>query len=146
MGWPEYLIIAFVLLFGGSTIWISLKAKPLGPKPYRWGTYVAISTGFGTIVFVLSAFPGVFYAVVPMILMSLALILAGCLTVYGLLARRRLGAIAFMVFMIFLTLIPNVYGSVNDKPSSLSPGEMFSALLHTVVTAIYFKRRWDYMR
>jgi hypothetical protein len=43
MSGTEWLVIAgvFGLAFWGLLIWLSVRAKPLDGKPYRWATYIA---------------------------------------------------------------------------------------------------------
>ena len=124
-------------------LWFSIKAKPLGNKPYRWGTYIGITTGLATLSFGLIAFPKVLNGNISGLLLVLLFTSLGGLCCWGILRRRRIGVILFVICYGLLILSPPYFASVDNLPERT--GIALPLLLYTLVTFIYFKRRWNLM-
>src|SRR6266446_979592 len=90
----------FLLTFIGG-IWFSVNAKPLGGRPYRWGTYVGIMNG----LFALS---------MPLMVLrekTMASLVGGILFAsafaavsVGLLYRRRFGVVGYLGLSVIIEL------------------------------------------
>jgi hypothetical protein len=135
--------IEVTLAFQGLMIWISVKAKPLGDKPYRWGTYTAITTGLVGFSFLLITFSSVDpYGKAGGAVLGISAILS-CI---GLLRRHKFGVVMFYITYISLIVGGPVFEAVrNQAASAQKEGQVGLALVFLVLTAIYLKKRWALM-
>ncbi|HLX00318.1 MAG TPA: hypothetical protein VKR82_16885 [Candidatus Acidoferrales bacterium] len=135
--------IGVTLAFQGLMIWISVKAKPLGDKPYRWGTYTAITTGLVGFSFLLITFSSVDpYGKAGGAVLGISAILS-CI---GLLRRHKFGVVMFYITYISLIVGGPVFEAVrNQAASAQKEGQVGLALVFLVLTAIYLKKRWALM-
>lgn len=138
-------IIAGVLglAFFGSIIWFSVRAKPLGNKPYRWATYIAITTGLVSLSFLMSFVTAVENGKLVGALLS-AILTVGCiLCSVGLFRRKRLGAVMFYVTYVLIFLTPALYAGfygTRQTPQEAQQSGMF--LIYYLITSWYMAKRW----
>lgn len=130
----EFLILVLVVLVQGLFIWISVRAKPLGGKPYKWATYVGITSG----VLALSLLCFAIAASNP----TGAVMLAGLMAIFalacaGILLRKKFGVVFFVLGYSMLILSPR-----NGTAKSGQSSSMLGILIFLVCTIVYFKRRW----
>jgi hypothetical protein len=137
MGFYLMLAAVFIVVWV-LPIWYSIKAKPLGPKRYRWGTYVGILTALCTLPIALLGWKVLVNGRPFYIILFLVLVICGLLTSFGILRRRRFGVLLFPLF--YLLVI--VAGS-NQSPGSA--GNALGIIVFVVVSSIYFGKRWKFM-
>lgn len=145
-------------------IGISLRAKPLGDKPYRWGVYVGMMAGWMALLLFVSA---VLAFAAGLLLGGLILFinaLFAAVSCLGILRRRKFGVISLglayaMLILIspYLSPMPNwPLFVISNQPSSIRelarqaisfPWIISSSFLAAflVSTFIYFKNRWGLM-
>ena len=146
-----FLILA--LLFQGAAIWVSVRAKPIGDRPYRWGTYVAILTGMmGLMFFVSTLFVPTQYSTSDISEQALAAMIGmlSVLTAFGLLRRLRFGIVMFVAACV-LMIIAFPIGEVISKQPFTAQGQagwVITILPAPIMLATtgYFKKRWRLMR
>jgi hypothetical protein len=102
-----------LVVFGGH-VFFSIRAKPLGAKPYRFATYTAIGTGFLSLWFTLALVTeirsgGRFGAVI----VDMALVWGSFACSYGLFLRRRFGVVAFHGMCGLMLLSPLISNDVD---------------------------------
>jgi drug/metabolite transporter (DMT)-like permease len=124
-------------------IWISVKAKRIGGKPYRWGTYVGIITGLFGAVFAsgrLSASDNYGREI------RIALCVSAILCSVGILRRRKYGVVLFVITYLLLMMAVPFISAMRDEP--LTPqqqGQSFPTLVFLGLTTGYFVKRWRLM-
>jgi hypothetical protein len=135
--------IGVTLAFQGLLIWISVKAKPIGDKPYRWGTYTAITTGLVGFSFLWFTFSsGDAYRKAGGAVLGISAVLS-CI---GLLRRRRFGVVMFYIAYTFFIVGGPVFETVrNQAASSQEVGQVGLTLVFLVLTASYLNKRWALM-
>lgn len=135
--------IEVTLALQGLLIWISVKAKPIGDKPYRWGTYAAVSTGLVGFSLLLLAFSsGDSYAKASGAVLGVSAIWS-CI---GLLCRRKFGVVMFYITYISLIVGGPVFEAVQNQAANLQKeGQVGATLVFVVLTAFYLKKRWASM-
>jgi hypothetical protein len=144
--WTFVIGLLGLIVIQGPMIWFSAKAKPLGDKPYRWGTYLAFTTALVAIVLALSipsvvSNGNIFGAVLLSCLSAFAVI-----TVIGLFRRRKFGVIAFILTDLLLFLFEPLMATHYNRPVSVQPaGTFLFAIIVLICTTIYFKKRWRFM-
>jgi hypothetical protein len=130
----------------GSIIWLSVRARPLGNKPYRWAKYIAITTGMAALVWGPSLIAAVKNVGLAGVILAVTLIAACVVCSFGLLRRRRYGVVMFHVayILIWIThaLLAGIYGTHPTLEQS-SRSAMF--LLYYLVTAVYLGKRWRWL-
>jgi hypothetical protein len=159
------ILVILNLVFLGASIWISLRAKPLGSMPYRWGAYLGMMAAWMSLVSMVSSVPA---AVGGQVLGGLALgmvAVMGAVSSFGILRRRKFGVVAFgLAYGALILISPLVEPmqdqpfllAIRDQPASLSELARQSALfpsivsivvavVYFVVTIVYFKKRWALM-
>jgi hypothetical protein len=128
--------VALIVMFGGP-IWFSLKARPLGPLPYRWGTFVGIWSlliSFGLLGTILnnrknSELP--IFAVIPVLGMAGAI---------GILRRKRWGVVSFLVSQAVLILLGVLF---QDSDEAVKPAlRALGPVSGIGINLWYFGRRW----
>lgn len=75
-------------------------------------------------------------------------VITGCSTLccVGLLRRRRFGVVLFVATYLILLIAVPLLDAFNNKPTSNEKqGQSFLVLVFTIMTTIYFKRRWRLM-
>ncbi len=141
IGFPELIIIAVILAAVIIPIWIARKAKPIGTLPYRWGTYLGVSTAVWAIWMLLfAAFIKNNSEARFVFLGFTALSLA---TSFGLLKRYRWGVIVFFVLVLPVVFFTRLPGPTNLFGPLINWGLEAVALL---CSAVYFRKRWDVLR
>lgn len=157
--------VILYLIVCGTFLWISQRAKPLGAKPYRWGVYVGAYAAWTFVVLIASSVQA--FGEGRLLGGLVLFIIAGGAGVasFGIIRRRRFGALAFGLSYAALLLItpmmepvPNqpLLVSLQSKPPSWTEmaGQMksfaslysltFSAV-YLICTFVYFKKRWSLM-
>ena len=98
------LALVLVIVIQVIPIWLSVKAKPIGDKPYRWGTYVGIIFGLCGAYFVSLTF------VAPDIYgKEVGAVVGPCMIVgsFGILRRKRFGIVMFVIsYLLIMLVIP----------------------------------------
>ena len=142
--WIYALAVGFILAFQGALIWISLKAKPLGDKPYRWATYTALISGLAGFSFLLIASTsGDVYGRTCGAIVGTS----GALCCIGLFRRRKLGVVMFYVTYISLFMVGPFLDTVRDQPvDPQTRGQGLPVVIFVVLTGIYFKKRWSLLQ
>jgi hypothetical protein len=141
MGWPEVIGALFFIAGILVPIWIAIGAKPLGPFPYRWGTYNGIEialTAAALLAFAVSAWRGNAVAG-GSILVSMGIL--GALGAVGTLRRKRWGAMVTIVMLALLAVVP-FFNVFNYTPQTQQPWQAIPILIVLVVNVFYFKKRW----
>jgi hypothetical protein len=127
----------------GSVVWFSVRAKPLGNKPYRWATYIAITTGLVSLSFLISLGTAIQNGRVGGAVLSAILTIGCILCCVGLLRRKRFGAVMFYVtyILIFLTpaLLAGIYGTRQTPQEAQQSGLFF---IYYLITSWYMAKRW----
>jgi hypothetical protein len=130
--------IALIVIFG-SPIWFSVKARRLGPLPYRWGTYVGIWSllfSFALLVAVAKELGGseqLIVGIIPMLEMAGAI---------GVLRRKRWGVALLLTSHVALILVRAFLSDSDDMPA---PSALLAATAGVGVNLWYFGRRWRLM-
>jgi hypothetical protein len=156
-------ILNFV--FYATAIGISLRAKPLVGKPYRWGVYVGMTAGWMALLLFVSAV--VAFAAGNLSGGSILFInaLFAAVSCLGILRRRKFGAVSLGLAYAMLVLISPYLAPmpnwplfvISNQPSSMTelarqaitfPWIISSACMAVflVSTFIYFKNRWSLMK
>lgn len=153
------------LVFFGASIWVSLRAKPLGSMPYRWGAYVGMVAAWMSLVSIVSdvfALGGGHLAGGSAL--CVVAVLAAVSSV-GILRRRRFGVVGFALVYTALILISPftepIRGQpflleIRNRPASLAElaREITSfprlvsivlAVVYLAATFAYFRKRWVLM-
>jgi hypothetical protein len=142
--WMFYAFMAgMVLMVQVIPIWISVKAKPIGGKPYRWGTYVGIITGFVGASFVLALWSAsdIYGREV-----GVALCASAILCSVGILRRRKYGVIMFgTTYVLLIIAAPFMTAMRHQSVSSQQQGQVFPVLVFLGLTIGYFVKRWRLM-
>jgi hypothetical protein len=142
-----------ILLLIAIVVWFSLKAKPIGTLPYRYGTFVGIVYGLTAAVLLISTIKGlpnsVFGRSRPLMYMSGqalgALSVSGVLISIsvGLLRRRRFGVIIFFVLQ-GLGLIFFLAAGWTTQPVQFA-ADLVVYVVFLYATSTYFANRWKFM-
>ena len=130
----ESVLLAPTVLVQGLLIWASLRAKPLGDRPYRWATYVGITSGvlaLAQLCFLVAVSNPSGSAILATSIALLALASA------GILLRKRFGVI-FFIFA-YSALIWNLQRGANSAWQSSS---VLVVVIVLICTTAYFKKRW----
>jgi hypothetical protein len=163
---PVVMLLLFIVVVLVVPAGIALRARPLGHMPYRWATFLGVSSALSSPFMLVPAFlafaaghvlGGLLFAV------EAALSIWSC---FGLLQRKRIGALVFAALWAAEILSgpfverrdPHPYmQTIKSNPPSLSElvagARSFSnyrfvfmyAIINTVLTYIYFKKRWPLM-
>jgi hypothetical protein len=159
-------VIAYIAAAFVASIWIALRAKPLGYMPYRWGTFLGVSYALSSPPRLVSAFLAFAAGHLFGGLMFVVEVILSIWSCIGLLQRRRAGVVVFAMLWVvqtmnapFLEVTPAhpFLQTIKIKTPSLSelvtkakffPNYrlvfLFTAV-SAVVTYIYFKKRWQLM-
>ena len=131
-------IVALVSLMAAT--WYANRAALIGPLPYHWATFVGVMAG----VIALLSFTRLHEVDGLSGRLFLINIAAGwAVTSYGLLARKRLGAVVFLAL-----LIVSKAGQWFFSPRLLSIAELLGLGITICVwyaNFVYFRKRWPYM-
>jgi hypothetical protein len=127
---------------------ISLKAKPLGWLPYRWGLYLGIMSAVGGCIGLWFAFSAFFYGTLSEAYARLLEVLAGVAGL-GLCRRKRWGVVVWFMstsLEILSQFIKGGYQGVSGPQApELSVVAGFAGLLFLLVNVAYFRKRWQLM-
>jgi hypothetical protein len=137
MGFYMMVAAAFIVVWV-LPIWFSVKAKPIGTRPYRWGTYVGILSGLCTLPLALLGWKVFLTGNVLNMLIFCILVVCGLLACAGILRRRRFGPVMFPLFFLLVLAIGN-------SPSPSAAGNALGILILVGVTSVYFGKRWRFM-
>jgi hypothetical protein len=157
-------ILQFV--FYGVSIWVSLKAKPLGNLPYRWAVYVGMISAWMSLVLIVSSVLGLMggHWVGASALLVDGLLAA--LSSFGILRRRKFGVVALGFAYLLLILIAPYLAPMPDRPFLLvvtgqAPSitelarqaisfpwvlSLSFTAAYLACTFVYFKNRWKWMQ
>ena len=145
--WFYVLFAGFLVAMQLLPIWISVRAKPLADKPYRWGTYVGITTAFVGLVYLLGIIR--FFTVhvdSKLIVVSAIACLCAILCSIGILRRRKFGVVMFVITYLEILLLGPLFDAMSNQPADPEKqGQGLPVLLFLVITTIYFKKRWQLM-
>jgi hypothetical protein len=136
MGIPELLIFLLILASLVAPVWISQKAKPLGPLPYKWGTFIGIQSGLlgiGLLIAAIVDLGSPMQRDAALWELGLFTAIVGCALfgAVGACRRRRWGAVALIVFYLL---------------SAVAAPSYIPAWLALVIgNTIYFRKRWTMM-
>jgi hypothetical protein len=143
-GRPYVPWVVGMVLFQGILIWFSVKAKPIGNKPYRWGTYNGIIAGLVAIPILLITFSSdsdVYGRTVGAFIGTSA-----ALCCVGLLRRRKFGVVMFFITYVSLFMggafVDALRGYSVTTQQQTQAGPM---LIWVVLTGIYLIKRWALM-
>jgi hypothetical protein len=142
--WTFYAFMGvMVLVVQVIPIWISVKAKPIGEKPYRWGTYVGIITGFVGASFVLTLWSASdIYGRES----GVALCASAILCSVGILRRRKYGVIMFVTtYLLLMMSVPFMTAMRHESVSPQQQGQDLPVLVFLGLTIGYFVKRWRLM-
>ncbi len=143
------LVLGMILIVQGIPIWISVNAKPLGDRPYRWGTYVGIITALVGIILLLTS-----NRLIPAFLdgnvigpsLIVCLLVCAALCSIGILRRRKFGVVMFVITYLALIMVGPFLDAMRNQPATpRQQGQSFPVLVFLVITTIYFKKRWRLM-
>ena len=138
------LALLVVVLVWVPIIWLSVKAKPIGQLPYRWGTLM----GLCMVLLALSAalfIPGsIRNANVIGAQALMVLVIAASLAAIGLLRRGRWGVVLYFVVLTILLLMGPVMDAVHNQHTT-KPSESAPMLVNALINVLYFKKRWKFM-
>lgn len=140
------LFFAAVIAVYGAIIWFSVKAKPLAPgphqKPYRWATYIALTTGLTSFIFITN---------VPKALdngNTFAALLGCVLTVFcvstcvQLMRRKRSGVSFFFATYALIFLAPILLSSAAGSSQTSQPPQHSGFLIYFLISGYYMWKRW----
>lgn len=142
--YPFVIVVGFMFL--GIPIWFSRKAKPIGDKPFRWGTYVGILMGllaayFSTVI--VSAYDIYGKEV------GIALCISALIASVGILRRRRYGVILYVVTNLLVLMASPFMSAMRNEPFTPTTPEQESQTAPSLVflgfSIAYFVKRWRLM-
>ena len=117
------IVIALAIVVQGAPIWFAARAKPIGPKPYRWGTYVAFITGIVALAMSLTAFNGNGRNNVSGTTFLAAMMILATATTVGLLRRQKFGVIAFIGTYLLLEVATPLLNAIRKQPPTPATGQ-----------------------
>jgi uncharacterized membrane protein YeaQ/YmgE (transglycosylase-associated protein family) len=142
--WSFYaFVVGIILVVQVIPIWISMRAKPLIYRPYRWGTYVGIITGiigayWASMLFSASDIYGRETGI--------ALCCSAVLCSVGILRRRKYGVIMFVTtYLLLIMAVPFMRAMRNEPLTPEQQGQSFPTLVFLGLTLGYFVKRWPLM-
>ncbi len=130
--------VAVMVIFG-APIWFSVKARPLGPLPYRWGTFVGSCAILASIALLRTAVADMRDYGSPVLAVLTAMHIAGTI---GVLRRRRCGAASLLLSQAAIIVL-NAF-SLDSDGNPQNP-MTFAPLLGVAINGWYFGRRWRLM-
>ena len=141
IGWPEAVGALSFVVGIVVPIWIAMKARPLGPFPYRWGIYTGIEMAVTAVVLLALGLStlGRSVPVAGSILVLIGIITA--LGAAGTLRRKRWGALLSIVMLAVLIVVP-FFNAFNYTPQTQQPWQAIPILIVLIVNIFYFKKRW----
>ncbi len=119
--------------------WISLKAAPLGSKPYRWGVYTGITTALSALRLILSSIPALNDLRLPV--EGVWLVAVGSIAAVaaaGILLRKKFGVVALVVLWVAYIIV--LFPTIQHVPIWVAYA--FFAV-YALGTGVYFKERWS---
>ena len=125
-----------------ASIWIALRAKPLGVLPYRWGTYCVIETGLVGVSLSLAT-----VNVQNWNAFTLFVMLWGSASLHaaiGLFRRRRYGVV-FLILSELITFLGDPIRAAFGLPGVGQPGSGLPLPVVLIANIVYFKKRWKAM-
>jgi hypothetical protein len=163
-GWssgPEAWFSVLLLIGSGIAIWVSEKAKPIGGRQYRWGTYVGIMSGIGAAAFFLSivalgilssgrigslASVGLGFGIV----FGLVFCMPYAVASVGILRRKRFGVVTFLAMWSITVLgmfVPflSMGARSTDVRVKMGISAVIALLVLVAPNYIYFAKRWKIM-
>jgi hypothetical protein len=132
MGFPELIVRLGSLISFGVPLWLAIKAKPLGDRPYRWGHYMGIETALLSLVLLFSAISAIGNGAVLGGVAFCVITLCAAAAATGVIRRKRWGVVFFFITYGLLLLLPPLV-------------DIFPVLLLLVINIFYFKKRWQLM-
>ena len=134
-----YLMMAAVVCFvWGVPIWLTIKAKPIGDRPYRWGTFIGVMTGMCTLPIMLLGWRVFASDKAGNITAFTITVGCGLLACSGILRRQKFGPVFFPFFYLLLMALGN-------KPSPTQGASALATLIMVGLTCVYFSKRWRFM-
>jgi hypothetical protein len=159
-------VIAFIVAFFAVSIWMALRARPLGDVPYRWATFLGVGSALSAPTILASAFLAFTGGHLFGGLVFVGVAALNIWTCVELLQRRRVGVVLFAVLWVMQTLSGpfvettprhRLLQTIKANQPSLSDlvidAKFFLLYRVAVVTTailaitmfIYFKKRWGLM-
>ena len=123
---------AIVAVILSAMIWVSVRAKPLAGKPYRWATFTGIHSAFMALTF----FYLNYYRFPNLTLLSLTVSCCAGISSFGILHRRKSGVVMYAVTYLLLVLF-----RISSEGPSLR-ADLVLPISLAVVTLAYFRKRW----
>ena len=132
------------LLVTGFAIWFALGANPLGPFPYRWATFWAISLVLSVVESSMTVLPLITSRGLDLITIHFLIgVILSVLAMVGLWNRVKAGAVC-LISVEVLSLFQAGRGSaVYHSPGFIGWSLVYLILI--VVNILYFKKRWKYL-
>jgi hypothetical protein len=130
---------------GGWLLWFSIRAKPLHGKPYRWATYIAVTTGLAGISLGLSSVSGISKGQIVGPAVGFIDTASFVLCCIGLFKRKRFGVVMFYIAYFLILFTPFFFDVYYQRPPNRTPQQQTQSgalFIYSVVTAFYFKKRW----
>ena len=133
-----------MVVFQGLLIWFSVKAKPIGNKPYRWGIYNGIIAGLVAILFLLIIFSydsDLYGRTIGAVIGTSA-----ALCCVGLLRRRKFGVVMFFITYVSLIMAGAFVDALRGHSiTTQQQAQVGPMLVWIVLTGIYLIKRWPLM-
>ena len=142
------IMTAFAVAVWVLLIRLSLKAKPIGTKPhqrpYRWGTYVALSTGLISVVSLFGAIKDIANGRLLFAALGAILTVLCIMTCVLLLRRKRSGVPSFFATYGLIFIMPNILSTIsgrNQTAEDIQEGTRFFYVF-LLPTGYYMWKRW----
>ncbi len=133
------LAIVCMIVVAGSPVLFSVKARPLGDLPYRWGTFVGICAILLSVGLVGSAIRTTEDSRSPIAAVFALVEFAAAI---GVLRRKRWGVVLLLSLHTFLILLAALS---QDIEAQLTPSQVVAYLTGIGINVWYFGRRWHLM-
>lgn len=145
LGVPELLALLGIGLMVIPVL-IALRAKPLGPLPYRWGVYLGVGSLLALLAVPLQLASIAYDNSRTQQLFSLLFGLCSGSAAIGILLRKKWGVPPMLLCDLVLVVWPDgVDPNSAAEPVWVWLMRLFFAVF-LAVNVLYFRRRWKYLR
>jgi len=111
------LFVVILVVVWAPLLWFSIRAKPLGGKPYRWGNYVGITTGLVAVARLLAIVPKLATFDLGLVV-YLAFVISAGICSWGILKKRRIGVVMLVVSYSLLIMLPAFLTTLYHQPAT----------------------------